>query len=131
MAEYIEREAAINIIEEDKVEITPMLLAIGGTYTAEQAFDGINQTCDRHVEFLKELPAADVRPLKHGSWDYIMPVDGLERNYYCCSECQMGALLDYWGDDVKSPFCPTCGACMDKEGKKYWEEYDGELRLAE
>ena len=73
----------------------------------------------------------DDKPLKHGAWDYIMPVDGPERCRYQCSECHWGALRDYWGDDVKSLFCPSCGACMDGEGKKYWEEYDGELRLAE
>ena len=69
--------------------------------------------------------------IEHGALDYIMPVDGPERCRYQCSECHRGALLDYWSNDVKSLFCPTCGACMDQEGKRYWEEYDGELRLVE
>ena len=67
MAEYIEREAALKAIAEDKIEMTPELIAIGraiGTYTAEQAFDGINQACDRHIESIKILPAADVQPVK-------------------------------------------------------------------
>ena len=69
--------------------------------------------------------------IEHGSWDYIMPVDGPERNYYCCSKCNRRALWDYWKDDVLSEFCPSCGARMDLEGKKYWEEYNGELSLVE
>ena len=66
MAEYIEREAALKAIAEDKIEMTPELIAIGraiGTYTAEQAFDGINQACDRHIESIKIIPAADVQPI--------------------------------------------------------------------
>ena len=69
MAEYIEREAALKAIAEDKIEMTPELIAIGraiGTYTAEQAFDGINQACDRHIESIKILPAADVLPIPDG-----------------------------------------------------------------
>ena len=69
MAEYIEREAALKAIAEDKIEMTPELIAIGraiGTYTAEQAFDGINQACDRHIESIKILPAADVVSVPEG-----------------------------------------------------------------
>ena len=64
MAEYIEREAAIKLIAEDKVEITPILCAITPTYTAEQAFDGLNQSCDRHIKFINSIPSADVQPVK-------------------------------------------------------------------
>lgn len=101
MAEYIEREAAIKLIEEDKVNITPTLLAIVGTYTAEQAFDGINQTCDRHIESIKELPSADVAPVVHGKWlkDYKMPT---------CSVC--GNALPF-----EDQYCSNCGAKMDGE----------------
>ena len=63
MAEYIEREAAIKLIAEDKVEITPILCAITPTYTAEQAFDGLNQSCDRHIKFINSIPSADVQPV--------------------------------------------------------------------
>lgn len=69
MAEYIKREEAIKAIAEDKIEMTPELIAIGraiGTYTAEQAFDGINQACDRHIESIKIIPAADVLPIPDG-----------------------------------------------------------------
>ena len=73
----------------------------------------------------------DKQEVRHAAWDLIMPVDGPDRDQYCCSNCHQGALLDYWGDDVLSPYCPTCGAIMDQPGKKYWEGYDGELEEAE
>ncbi len=63
MADYIEREAAIKLIAEDKVEITPLLCAITQAYTAEQAFDGLNQSCDRHIKFINSIPSADVQPV--------------------------------------------------------------------
>lgn len=66
MAEYIEREVAIKLIAEDRVELTPTHLAIGnavGGYTIEQVFDSINQACDRHIEFIKSVPFADVQPV--------------------------------------------------------------------
>ena len=76
------------------------------------------------------IPAADVQPVKHAAWDYAMPVDGPERNRYRCSRCSGFALLDYWGNDVRSRYCPECGAIMDDEGKKYWVHYDGKLTPA-
>ena len=115
MAEYIEREAALKAIAEDKIEMTPELIAIGraiGTYTAEQAFDGINQACDRHIESIKILPAADVQPMKHGQW-----IDG---DYRCvtavCSKCKHLRL----GNGAKfatriALYCEHCGARMDGE----------------
>ena len=102
MAEYIEREAAIKLIAEDKVEITPILCAITPTYTAEQAFDGLNQSCDRHIKFINSIPAADVQPVKHGRWipdEYI---------YFNCSCCGCVGVRT-------SAYCPDCGARMDGE----------------
>lgn len=69
MAEYIERETALKAIAEDKIEMTPELIAIGraiGTYTAEQAFDAINQACDRHIESINRLKAANVISVDDG-----------------------------------------------------------------
>lgn len=117
MAEYIEREEAIKAIAEDKIEMTPELIAIGraiGTYTAEQAFDGINQACDRHIESIKIIPTADVQPVKHGRW-----------SRYCCSNCGISKynFISFNFDDQNGyarPFgtwnyCPRCGAKMDGE----------------
>ena len=80
---------------------------------------------------LSLIPSTDVQPVKHAAWDYAMPVDGPERSRYRCSRCSGFALLDFWGRDVRSSYCPECGAIMDDEGKKYWVHYDGKLTLAE
>lgn len=66
------------------------------------------------------LPAADVAPVRHGQW--IMR-GGLFR----CSECDGKARWKKSGgtggwscecEQDKSPFCPHCGAKMDKEAPK-------------
>lgn len=111
MAEYIEREAALKAIAEDKIEMTPELIAIGraiGTYTAEQAFDGINQACDRHIESIKILPAADVQPMKHGRWINTMP--NVEYKSFCQVKCSVCESIEPYGN-----FCRNCGADMRGE----------------
>lgn len=116
MTEYIDREEAIKAIAEDKIEMTPELIAIGraiGTYTAEQAFDGINQACDRHIESIKIIPAADVQPVKHGKWE-----NGVAF-HKVCSKCNC-IIVDPAFDEVffgcgRLNYCPNCGAKMDGE----------------
>ena len=117
MAEYIEREAAIKLIAEDKVEITPLLCAITQTYTAEQAFDGLNQSCDRHIKFINSIPSADVQPVVHGRWNAIHE-RGLfshpDSITYVCSECGKQYYTLYNMSPL-SNYCPDCGARMDGE----------------
>ena len=89
MAEYIEREAAINAVFE--------ALADGrSAYIA-----------------LEALPAADVRPVMKATW--IMPnADGTDRPMPECSHC--GWYVDNGG--VKDfSFCPNCGASMVNENE--------------
>lgn len=68
--------------------------------------------CDRLVEdvdaALEERTAADVRPVARGKW-----IDHQEGRwiYAKCSEC--GTV-----HDVKSNFCPNCGAWMLPEPPK-------------
>lgn len=60
---------------------------------------------DRFEEFLKSIPAADVRPVVRGKWEYIsfMTVK--------CSNCQE-IFHELEGDN----FCPNCGADMREIG---------------
>ncbi|MBD5112107.1 MAG: hypothetical protein HDT42_06160 [Ruminococcaceae bacterium] len=90
MAEYIERTKAITKVKRRK---------FSGKNLAghELSFnDGISET----VTVLESIPAADVRPERHGRWLYCG--DGYE-----CSECG--------GDSRVSshPFCWRCSAKMD------------------
>ena len=80
MTEYIKKEEVIKLIREDKVEITPNLLTIAmiaapNGYSAEDCYKAINDTCDRHIKEIRNLPGvADVRPVvlcrdcKHKGW---------------------------------------------------------------
>ncbi len=76
MAEYIEREKAIELIER-----------YGG---------------DIAVREIKRRPAADVRPERHGKWQYF----GYDK--ISCSACSRVGL-------AVTKFCPNCGAKMDEE----------------
>ena len=52
------------------------------------------------AEKIKEIPAADVAPVRHA---HRVDNSGF---YYSCSEC--GGVLTYGGN-----YCPNCGARMD------------------
>ena len=50
-------------------------------------------------EAIKNAPAADVAPVRHGRW-----IDS--SNGWMCSECEQDNTYD-------KPYCPNCGAKMD------------------
>lgn len=64
------------------------------------------------VETLKDLPSADVAPVRHGRW-----IDdeefGLELYYAKCSLC--GRFMDVHENGGYYNYCPNCGARMDGE----------------
>ena len=65
------------------------------------------------IEWLDEIPAADVEPVRHGRW--ILYGEG-----YDCSECKKWVDGDIrYSFEDRTPFlpvyCPFCGAKMDKE----------------
>ena len=85
MAEYIEKETVINI-------------------TAET---GAWETQNR----VRELPAADVQPVKRGKWENPKSVGN---GIIYCSVCRNEA---YWDTDYGQQlfdYCPYCGAKMKK-----------------
>ena len=96
MNDYIEREAVISRLE--KVDMD----AYYG-FTAAVQF-GV----DHAIQCIKEAPAADVAPVRHGRWD---------KNGRC-TLC--GGHATFWAmasTYYKSPWCHECGARMDKEGE--------------
>lgn len=83
MSDYISREETIELLH----------------YNADE-------TCSAVVSDFESLPAADVKPVRHGWWD-------VNRR---CSECGNPAPLAYSKPDRwKSPYCPNCGSKMDLE----------------
>ena len=101
MAEYIEREALLQDIE-DSVHFT----AKTGRISPEMR--GANKIIDR----IKCAPAADVAPVAPGQWEEWLPgmrfiLTG-EEMLYMCSNCT----AKY--EDVEGKrYCPNCGAKMD------------------
>ena len=94
--EYINRESAIEAIENDCSELV--------YYTKEDA-----------IQCVKAIPVADVAEVRHGRWICINKRYG----EYECSVCHGmdSNCSDYYGIHAvtEQEFCPSCGAKMDKE----------------
>lgn len=93
MSEYIERDSAVNGL-------------IQGVRL------GIITTLNDAKEYFQKLHAADVEPVRHGRWI-------IRGGRLYCSECKQRACVtrdmeDFWYT-VGTPYCPNCGAKMDKE----------------
>lgn len=85
MAEYIERDFVLDVVKRTS-----------GDYAA--AF------CE-----IAHHKAADVAPVVHGKWAYGEDID------IQCSVCGVDALTEGDYRQVKSRYCPNCGAKMDLE----------------
>ena len=84
MAEYIEREAALNVINENKS-------------STELAWISVSK-----------IPAADVAPVRHGEWKYEPPTATLN-GAWKCTACKHY----FWGHTANEfKYCPNCGARM-------------------
>ena len=59
--------------------------------------------CDRAITLIREVPSADVQPVRHGRWGKVNE----------CSEC--GCQPWYERDIHFLHYCPNCGARMDGE----------------
>ena len=88
MAEYIEQEAILREIERrESLMVGDKLVSV-----------------DAMKSFIKNRPAADVAPVRHGRWTPLQ-INGHAMGV-TCSECNTT-----W--DAESNFCPNCGAKMD------------------
>lgn len=76
------------------------------TMTGEEAYVTV-------VGILNELPAADVRPVVHGKWEFLGP-NNLIKECMCgtCSVCKIRSKYI-----VNTALCPRCGAKMDGDGR--------------
>ncbi len=103
--EYIEREAALQFVFD----------ACAECMDACEEFDGIYADCNqcmlKGVKLkLRDLPAADVRPVVRGKWishDFAAMGKGRYTGSVECSAC--GRFLP-----LPENFCPNCGALMEE-----------------
>lgn len=79
------------------------------TYTDIDAMAGI-------VSLLEQMPAADVKPIKHGRWEEVTDYGGWGDTHYRCSVCgEEWYLEDGKPKDNNMNFCPRCGARMSED----------------
>lgn len=110
MAEYIEKKIAIDAIYERQFK----------EHCRNYAVDD-DPIYERYLAYrdamaiVKDLPSADVAPVKHGEWIPYIEEDYIGEGQYGyiellkCSEC--GTLVPN-----KRNFCPNCGAKMRCDG---------------
>lgn len=103
MADYIDRETVLKILEEHPA----------GTWRGYDVYSDDVRAIMRKVD---EQPAADVAPVRRGHWiedKNSFPGFNLANNL--CSEC--GECAGTWpkriGPRDKYAFCPWCGAKME------------------
>ena len=108
MAEYIDKEIALSLVQPDAPEDEKSTVTIA---TAKKLVRSI----------IYRTPTADVASVRHGRWE-------LEYGTYgkmLCSVCKKEALIEKTMDDVgvitnyvDSNYCPNCGAKMDEPAEE-------------
>ena len=105
MAEYIDRDAALSEIERREA------LMVGDKRVSVDAMKS----------FIKNRPAADVAPVRHGRWileahderangRWIVKGYACGETEYQCSECKE---TEWRTSASRLKYCPFCGAKMD------------------
>lgn len=86
MSEYIEREAAIRVVNGQS---------------------SLTMTRNSLIDSISELPAADVAPVVHGRWAH------LGGDEWCCSVCGFVITTEGSWEKPTKKYCEDCGAKMD------------------
>lgn len=88
MSDYISREAALTELQNPELfNVSP-----------------------RFLQILRDLPAADVGPVRHGAWYQCFEDWRQQQEGNKCSVCG----FEYYGTGIRSfHYCPNCGAKMD------------------
>lgn len=111
MTKYIDLDVAISIIEEKQKALCPVGL-YGRSYVYGSDREKYN-AWDEIIDSLEAVPIADVAPATHGQWKLENTMDCSEDKLYC-SECKYVAWVGRGAYKGRTPFCPNCGAKMDK-----------------
>ena len=99
MAEYLNREAIMKFpIRKDHCD-------------KEHANGHFINGIESVLEYVENLPSADVAPVRHGRWEK-------QSGLYSCSECGTTCPYDVQADVIEywaCNYCPNCGAKMEGE----------------
>lgn len=92
MADYIDKQAALDALSaHNKVLL----------YIMDNC--GVTEEVNKTIEIICNVPAADVKPVRHGKW---LDGYGFAGNYYdcfVCDQCKKESM-------AKTNYCPNCGA---------------------
>lgn len=98
--EYVAKEAVLNAIHNGDIDM--------GRVTPHEyrLLQGLSRKIDRRIQ---SVPVADVAPVRHGRW--------IDQGFQdmVCSVCGNDAAAGYDEEPWPTPYCPFCGALMDKE----------------
>ena len=111
MAEYINRQDAITQVIHD--------CGLCRKYSLDR--DGIRCeycTVGRVHQILRDMPSADVLPVRHGRWTDKRTIEH-DGEWYC-SECGNEVTICMCGKDKmwEYPYCPNCGAKMQGDANE-------------
>lgn len=95
MSDYIRREDAVDTIKKN--------------------FKYLPGYMNATINYIKELPSADVVPAKYGEWISTPEMWGEFDVRYYCSKCGKSAIINNSERYVLSDYCPHCGAIMDNK----------------
>ena len=110
MAEYIEREAYLDRLEEVK---SVLVLNENDSFD-----DGVRIGIERAMSEAETIPAADVRPVVRGKW-IDRDDDYYGWNMWACSACGEEFVLTEGTPDMNDyHFCPNCGADVREPPKE-------------
>lgn len=100
MADYIERDAAIEAFENGNRDVIAL-------YNVDGYQFGFSLPNVR--DLLQSVPAAEVVPVEHGHWEWLGP-NRLVTDCMCgtCSVCKVRSKYI-----VNTMICPNCGAKME------------------
>ena len=104
MAEYIEREAALEAVKKEREYAGKF------SFEEERAWTvGFQQGVSFALSDIAAVPSADVAPVRHGQWKEWNEA-GM---YMVCPSCgEPFSKLDVLGREQAKRFCSNCGAKM-------------------
>lgn len=117
MSDYISRDAALAVVEDEQKKLCP--LGLWGRKFASDTDE--YDAWQKILEKLADVPTADVEPVQHGRWEWFdedtgTPLTGHEWEWgWRCSCCKTELPNSYDNpyDPPQIKYCSNCGAKMD------------------